>query len=123
MPVLLIRQVAIARDVHMVRLGGLTFLDLYPKQERNNGLYELNVIRAHTFIQVTMTEDSLGVSMLDWNWLEKALTAEPTALAHQKLEGGELLLTASTAALQEFILKSCADPAAFGDSLVFTRQQ
>ena len=60
--------------------------------------------------------------MLDHDWLEKALT-EPTALAHQKLEGGELLLTASTAELQEFILKSCADPAAFGDSTVFTRQQ
>jgi len=110
-------------DVRMVRLGDSTFLDLYPaKQEKNNELYQMHVVRAHTFMKVTMTDGSLGVSMLDPDWLKKALSADQ-ALAHQTLADGDLLLTASTAELQEFILKSCADPAAFGDPMVFTRQR
>lgn len=110
--------------VRMVKLGGHTFLDLYPaQQELNNGLYKLHMIRAHTFMKVTLAGDSLGVTMLDQDWLMKALKAKEPELAHQKLADGDLLMTATTAELQEFILKSCADPAAFGDPVVFTRRQ
>ena len=111
-------------DVHMVKLGDHSFLDLYPaKQEIDNGLYQLHIIRAHTFMKVTLGKDALVVTMLDQDWLKKALKAEDAQLAHQTLEVGDVLLTASTAELQEFIVKSCADPAAFGDPMVFIRQQ
>ena len=109
-------------DVRMVKLGEHTFLDLFPaQQEPNNGLYRLHVIRAHTFMKVTLTGDNLGVTMLDQDWLKNALNAGE--LAHQKLEDGNLLLTAPTADLQQFILKSCADPDAFGGPMTFTRRQ
>ena len=111
-------------DVRLVKLGGHTFLDLYPaQQEPNNGLYQLHVIRAHTFMKVRLSADSLGVTMLDQDWLKEALKAKETALAHQTLADGDLLLTASTADLQEFILKSCADPGAFGEPTVFNRRR
>ena len=111
-------------DVRLVKLGGHTFLDLYPsQQEPKNGLYQLHVIRAHTFMKVTLATDSLGVAMLDHDWLKNALKGGETELAHQNLADGNLLLTASTPELQEFILKSCADPAAFGDQMIFTRRQ
>ena len=111
-------------EVRMVKLGTRTFLDIYPaKQEINNGLYQLHMIRAHTFMKVMLNEDSLGVTMLDQDWLKKTLRAGETVLAHQKLVDGDLLLTAPTSELQEFILKSCADPDAFGDPMVFTRRR
>jgi len=111
-------------DVRLVQLGGLTFLDLFPaQQEPNNGLYKLHVIRAHMFMKVTLDADSLGVTMLDQDWLRNALKAGDSALAHQKLADGNLLLTAPTPDLQEFIRKSCADPKAFGEPIIFTRRQ
>src|ERR1044071_4993277 len=82
-------------DVRMVKLGEHTFLDLYPaKQEINNGLYQLHLIRAHTFMKVTLTEDSFSVAMLDSDWLTKSLKEEGTSLATQELSDGTLLLTA-----------------------------
>ena len=111
-------------DVRLVKLGGHTFLDLFPaQQEPNNGLYQLHLIRAHTFMKVTLDGDSLGVTMLDQEWLKNALKSKGTALAHQTLVDGDLLLTAPTADLQEFILKSCADPEAFGEPIMFTRRE
>ena len=73
-------------------------------------------------MKVTVAGESLGVTMLDQDWLKESLKREERPLAHQKLPDGDLLLTAPTKELQEFILKGCADPAAFGDPMVFTRQ-
>ena len=111
-------------EVRLVKLGGQTFLDLFPApQEPNNGLYRLHVIRAHTFMKVTLDGDNLGVMMLDQDWLKNALKAGDSPLAHQKLADGDLLLTAPTPDLQDFILKSCADPDAFGEPMIFTRRE
>ena len=110
-------------DVRMVKLGDQTFLDLYPKQEINNGLYQLHIIRAHIFMKVALTGDSLVVTMLDQEWLKKALNGEETAIGHLILEDGGVLLTAPTADLQEFIVKSYAHPDAFGEPVFFARRK
>ena len=110
--------------VHLVKIGDLRFLDLYPEDPKLelNELYQFHLLPAHTFMHVPQVEPTLKLSVLNPEWLEKLLEQDPDAIRHEKVKD-RLVLTASTAELQAFLTRHHATEDAFADPLELTRAQ
>lgn len=107
---------------HLVQLGQHRFLDLCPdrdvlKDGKQGGLYNSALIPGHLFLKVQQISPVLQLGMLDVDWLDKLLKANPKAVAHQEMEGGGVVLTASTAELQAFVIKHWDTTNAWGEKL------
>jgi hypothetical protein len=90
-------------EARLVRLKGALFLDLFPAEGgvKGDDLYKMHLVPAHTFVRILQVEPTLRYQVLDPEWMEKLLKADPKAIRHEKVE--ELyVLTASTAELRAF---------------------
>jgi len=109
---------------HLLRLGAHRFLDA--RVARMKGKWEgsewgraASVLRpAHVFFKISLTNDTLRLDALDPDWLNKLLKKDTQAIAHERItepdhDDERILLTASTADLQRFILKHAGDTNAF----------
>lgn len=109
-------------EARLLRLGQYLFLDIYPEEPAlDNGFYKLHLIRAHTFARVTLEDDVLAISMMDQEWLEKAIEGKELSIGHERLNNGGIMLTAATAELQQFVLKVVQNPEAFPEPSNFRR--
>jgi hypothetical protein len=121
---------------HLVKLDDHLFLDLFPMAPKvaNNGLYRFHFQRVHTFMRFELDGDSLHLTSMKPGWLEEYLKKNPDALPHTFVtttgrpvqEGedpgsGQLLLTASTAELQQFLRKHAKTKEAFTEPVECTR--
>lgn len=109
-------------SAHLFKLKEDYFLDLLPT-ECNYASNQADLVSAcmfpgHLLARVSQIEPELKIALFDFDWLEKFLEQEPGALAHYK-GNGPLLLTASTAELQQFVLKH---PEVFGKPSEMTRK-
>jgi hypothetical protein len=107
-------------QAHLVQLGGHRFLDICPdasglEKSALGGIYKTALIRGHLVLKVTQIRPTLQMQALDGDWVEKLLEKSPQALAHQKADEGDLVLTASTAALQSFLTLHWNTDGAWGD--------
>jgi len=105
---------------HLVELGEHRFLDLCPDQPslddlKRDELYKVALIPGHLFVKVIQIKPTLRVAVMDSEWLDKLLEKKTKALAHQKMEDGRIVLTASTKALQGFMSKHWGTEGAWGD--------
>jgi len=111
---------------HIGRIGGALFLDLYPDKDSWNRLKNdalaVHLAPTHTISKVWVDGDKLMIASLDHDWLKDLLTRDPTAIAHEMVEGS-IVLTASTEALQAFLRKCAGEPNAFPTADEFHRQQ
>jgi hypothetical protein len=109
---------------HLVRLGEQRFLDALLVRTSDNwpgvGRPAVVVRPAHIFFTVELTNSTLQLRGLNPEWIDKLLKEQPKEIAHEWLkepdnsdEGGRVLLTASTAELQRFVLKYAEHPKAF----------
>lgn len=79
------------------------------------------VIRpAHIFFKLQVTNSTLQLDALNYDWLDKLLKQNPQALAHERVhepdrdeKEARLMLTASTAELQRFVLQHAGSTNAF----------
>ncbi|MBI4243284.1 MAG: hypothetical protein HY606_04260 [Planctomycetes bacterium] len=104
-------------NAYLVKLDKLLFLDIYPKEPEIEGdFYKFHLIPAHTFSKVWIEDDVLHLGMLDHDWLKKMIDNKKVNISYERL-GDEpspmIVLTASTKALQEFVLKYAEDAEAF----------
>jgi hypothetical protein len=107
----------------LVRLGDHLYLDILPVEAPvENDFYRSLMIRAHLFAKITIDGDELSVALMDPDLLKKRLGDKEVTLPHHMLDDGELLLTASTGELQDFMLKH-GDGRLFGDPERFLRQR
>lgn len=102
-------------SVHVLRMGGQEFLDLYPVEPKlqENGFYSGHLLRVHTFLHASQTKPTLKMSFLDPDWLKKFLEKNPSAIRHEKVDEDEIVLTASPRELQKFLLAHLKTPGAF----------
>jgi hypothetical protein len=105
-------------EVHLLRLGQQLYLDFFPdkaamEQMGENGLYKYHWLPVHTFARVYQVEPELGLAFMDPDWLSKKLEQDAGAIAHVRRGDDQLILTASTSALQAFVQKYAGE--AFGD--------
>lgn len=105
--------------VHLLRLGDHLYLDFLPLDEameklERNDLYKFHWLPTHTFARVYEVEPELKMAFMNPDWLSERLSEDPGALAHARRGDKEVVLTASTKALQAFVRKHAAD--AFGEA-------
>jgi hypothetical protein len=102
--------------VFRFRLAGNNLLDLYPEEPEPQAdeFYKRHLLRLHTFLLVLQSEPTVRITTLDPDWLQRFLANNATALQHQRV-AERLILTASTAELQNFILAHLKTPGAFGE--------
>jgi hypothetical protein len=105
-------------EVHLLRLGEQLYLDFFPDKEAiekldRNDFYKYHWLPAHTFARVYAIEPELKMAFMNPDWLNERLSENENLIAHVRRGENEVVLTASTEALQEFVRKH--DSAAFGD--------
>jgi len=103
--------------IHLVRLGAYSFFDVYPARRMDGGL----AVSTHFFCKVLIERDSLRLAYLDETWLQNKLKDGSVKLAHEFVDS-DLVLTASTKDLQQFVMRHAEDEEAFPDPGVFHKQ-
>lgn len=103
----------------LFKLGDQRFLDIIPSDcdyaKDQADLVAASMFPGHLLIHVSQIGPELKMAMTDFDWLQKHLESNPTALAHHE-EDKRIVLTASTSDLQQFILKHLAGGELFGDT-------
>jgi hypothetical protein len=109
-------------EARLIDLGGVTFLDLYPKPlGKEINLYPENFVPAHTLARVTIGKDSISIAMMDGDWLKRLSDQNQLYLAHERINDDMIALTAPTRELQAFALKNVDNKEAFGEAAVLHR--
>lgn len=107
------------------RLGGRLFLDLAPGElprMSQSGIFQAHFQPLHTLIRVEALEPQLRLRMLDAGWLTRTLKAQPTLLRHERVSETEVILTASSLELGEFVAARADDDEVFpAPELALTR--
>jgi hypothetical protein len=102
-------------SMHLVAIGAERFLDLFPVEasgSRQNAFYGDHWIPAHTFVRLLAVGANLEMELLDEERLRKLLAERPRTIAHETV-GGRIVITASTAELQRFLVEQAGTPGAF----------
>jgi hypothetical protein len=103
-------------EARLFKLGGETYINLYSEKR------SMSEIPVHHLLSISREGDLLSMKVLNIDWVQKWLRANPKKLDHMRVndpknpgdsESDELVLTASTDALQKFILEHRADPELF----------
>lgn len=103
--------------VHLVQLENFFFLDFYPKDLPNAGF----VIPVHIFYKIWFEENSFRIAILNKDWFEDMIKKGEIDIAYERLEGDEIIFTASTKELQEFVLEYAEEGTAFSELATFHR--
>jgi hypothetical protein len=112
-------------DAHVFRLDGARYLDL-----QTAGPREVSKMPVHHLFKIEEVGETLKLTPLDINWVQKWLRKNPNALAHVAIvdpehrddrEQDELVLTADTKALQSFLRTHSKDEDFWGETVTFKR--
>ncbi|MHB0946635.1 MAG: hypothetical protein ACYC3B_05655, partial [Sedimentisphaerales bacterium] len=93
-------------DGRLGKIGNDTFIDFYPQDINLPGsdFYKFHLLGIHTFAKVGLSKDSLKLSVMNPDNVEKLLKSDPNATKYEKVDD-RIVLTASTKELQTFIKK------------------
>jgi hypothetical protein len=109
-------------EARLIELGGVTFLDLYPKPLGNeSGIYPEGFVPAHRLARVTIGMDSFSIALMDSGWLNRLSDRNQLDLKHERINDDMIALTAPMRELQAFALKHANNEEAFGDAAVLHR--
>ena len=106
-------------------VGTNRFLQLAPqppKEIHPKSFYGGHFIQAYSFWKVQLEKDTLSLSSLDYEWIERMDKEKKLDLKHEK-RGKFIILTASTDELKTFVSKYADDKSAFSDVLSFERKK
>ena len=117
--------------VHLMKLEGRLFLDVYPSgapwnmEDPNVSPLPFNsefLIPTHTLVRIDSAEPRLKMRLMLETQLKKLLEEDPDAIAHVTVEDRPIL-TASTKELQAFALKYADGDKLFTDEIVLQRRE
>lgn len=109
---------------HLLKIDGKMFLDLMPIAPNlsQNDFYKGHFLQTHSFALITQTGATFQVSYLEPEWLKKILAENSSAIRHEKVRD-EILLTASSKELQQFLLANLNTEGAFSRPIEITRKK
>ena len=106
---------------HLFRLGGQSFLDLYPTSvPEGSEFYFMHFFRCHTVTRIDFRGGRLEMTFLNGSWLAGQIKSGAVSIAHTKADD-MLLLTATTQEIQEVLFLNATDENAFAETLLFDR--
>ena len=107
---------------HLVQLGKETYLDFYPAQfVKDSGqnyfaetMYLNSWLGLHSFARIRLQDNGIGIQLFNYEWFEEMIKERKIRIKHERI-GNDfgLVLTASTAALQQFITKYAKEEKAY----------
>jgi hypothetical protein len=116
--------------VRLIRVGNDLFADaILDELDGKNIDLPYGVEALHFLMKLTLNGDTLGMALLNHDWLVKQVDAKKIAVAHEYMDengnprDSSILLTASSADLQKFIQQIADAPEAFGESDIMHRQK
>ncbi len=106
-------------EARLVKLADHLFLDLYPTEAalekmETGGLYKIHLARLHGFFKLEIKDKQLDMYFFDLERLAKVVEEKPDLIAHRGNKD-QLIFTASTEALQKFVLQQAGETNAFGE--------
>jgi hypothetical protein len=114
--------------VHLVKLDKMLFLDIFPKEanQPSNDFYKLHFYPVHTFAKVNQISPTLNMQFMDINKFTRRLAKNPMLLQHEVIEHHadnypKIVITASTAELQDFMRKHAQDEDVFAKEITMNR--
>ncbi|MBN1818107.1 MAG: hypothetical protein JW828_12165 [Sedimentisphaerales bacterium] len=107
--------------VHLVKLEGMVFMDMFPgdlDDEKMHELYAIHLIPGHTFLKVIRTETGWNLHMMNPDKIKEMLEEKPDLIKHEILDDGDgIVLTAGTKDLQKFVVQCVKIEEAFGGAM------
>ena len=102
--------------VHLAEIDGKRFLDLFPEQlnDEMNDFYKQHFLQVHTFLFLEEIEPRLRMAPMDHDWLSEYLQEHPNAIGHEEV-GDQIVFTAPTKELQNFVLQHLRTEGAFDE--------
>jgi len=95
-------------SAHLFELKDERFLDLSPTKceyaSNQAPLVGFSMFPGHLLMRVQLSEPELNIAHFDYQWLAQYLTTNSAAIAHHS-EDDNIVLTANTSDLQNFLLK------------------
>jgi hypothetical protein len=109
-------------EVHLIRLGKATFMDIYPKEQNKikNDMYLAHLVPAHTFSKIDLKGDVLSISTFAPS--SELYEDKELDIAHEDVESG-IVLTAPTDELQKYMRKHADDEGSFDEPMELHRQK
>jgi hypothetical protein len=98
-----------AYNVHFFALNGLNYADATSKSDPGLG------VSGHVLVKISLQGDRMQVALLDDAWVKKMVQAGLAPKYETSESNGQVILTASTSELQEFLLLHAGDPGAWED--------
>lgn len=107
-------------EVHLVKIGGDLFMDLYPYEFYDLGGPEENYFPVHTFMKVDVDQDKLIITLFDLDRLNKLFKSNLIRLRHENVDG-TMLITAQPKEIQKFLDKYSDDQSVFEEAETYSR--
>ncbi|MFC1762090.1 hypothetical protein ACFL6U_08415 [Planctomycetota bacterium] len=114
----------------LIKLDDRYYLDLFPAKYPS-GVTDIDTLPLpfnalfmtplHTFMRVQFEENQLKLSLTDDDSMEKLFKAHPDAVDYLEVHDDQLLLTASTCALQTFVKRYAEDERLFEEATSLQR--
>ncbi|MBK8502714.1 MAG: hypothetical protein IPL46_11125 [Saprospiraceae bacterium] len=81
-----------------------------------NGRFATNYVLAHTFSKVEFMDDKMQISPIDGDYVKDLITQKRIRLKNEIRNGGDIILTAPTQELRDFITNYSQDANLFDDA-------
>jgi hypothetical protein len=92
-------------DAHLFKLGKFLYLDIYPQNlQIKNDFLAMHAIKTHTLSKLKINTDTIDISMIDPDNVKNLRDKKKLKVKHETSDG-DIMFTASTGELQEFIKK------------------
>lgn len=106
--------------VHLFKVQDRLIADVLPAELKtpDSGVYGVHFLPLHSFMVVNYNAGTIRFRQMEPDWLKKQLEAQPALLKHEKVDD-QIILTAPTDQLQQFILKHIDTQGAFGEPAEF----
>jgi hypothetical protein len=123
---------AVRYKVRLIRVGKNLFADSIVDVESLNGQnidLPYRVEALHFLMKLSLNGDTLGMALLNHDWLVKQFDAKKISVAHEYMDenantrDSSILLTTSPADLQKFIQQIADTPDAFEEPDIMHRQK
>lgn len=91
-------------ETHLLRIKDYYFIDIFPVEPQNsNDFYNSHLIPTHTFYKVSLKNDRIYASELNYSWFTEQAKIDNIRLEYFKKDD-IYVLTDSTENLQDFVL-------------------
>jgi hypothetical protein len=108
----------------LARIGKHLYFDYFPAEKKADKIgdefFTSHFIKMHTSYRVEISEDgSFELSRLDESYLTKLIDEKKLRISHEKDASGNIVITASTDELQQYIIKYGDEPGAYRSEKTF----